>query len=110
MLDVGNQGTVLDVMVAVLSCLVGYGEVGLFLAERVAEGKAVLEGNPYKKWMQDYCGEDFLGAVRRGIAAVEDAIARDPPNKERLAHLTNVWSECVRLERDFWSMGLNISW
>lgn len=26
-----------------------------------------MEGNLYKRWMEDYSGEDFLGAVDRGI-------------------------------------------
>lgn len=95
---------------AVLSCLVGYGEVGLFLRQRVKEGKAKMEGNPYQRWMEDYAGEEFMGAVRRGIAAVESVAARECLSAERLAHLTGIWSECVRLERDFWTMGLERSW
>lgn len=26
-----------------------------------------MEGNLYKRWMEDYSGPDFLGAVNRGI-------------------------------------------
>jgi hydroxymethylpyrimidine/phosphomethylpyrimidine kinase len=52
---------------AVASCLIGYGEVGLWLRKEVDAGRAKLEGNPYKRWIEDYSGPDFIGAVNRGI-------------------------------------------
>jgi len=68
-LDVGHRGDNLELVVAVLSCLVGYGEVGLYLKRKVDEGAEgfVLEGNRYKRWMQDYSGKEFQDAVGRGI-------------------------------------------
>lgn len=66
-LDVGVQGDILELYVAIASCLIGYGEVGLWLQKQVEGGKAKMEGNLYKRWMEDYAGEDFLGAVNRGI-------------------------------------------
>jgi len=39
----------------------------LWLQKQVEVGEAVMEGNIYKRWMEDYSGEDFLGAVDRGI-------------------------------------------
>lgn len=52
---------------AVASCLIGYGEVGLWLQKRVRTGEAKMEGNVYKRWMEDYAGTPFLEAVDRGI-------------------------------------------
>lgn len=66
-LDVGAQGDVLDLYVAIAACLIGYGEVGLWLQKQVKRGEAKMEGNVYKRWMEDYAGEDYLGAVNRGI-------------------------------------------
>jgi hydroxymethylpyrimidine/phosphomethylpyrimidine kinase len=56
---------------AVASCLIGYGEVGLWLKTQVSKGEAVLEGNPYKQWIEDYSGRDFLDAVNRGIGTYD---------------------------------------
>lgn len=109
MLDVSNQGTVLDTYVSVLSCLIGYGEVGLWLKSRVETGEAKLEGNPYRRWMEDYAGEEFIGACRRGIANLEKRIAEDPPSPMRLEQLAGIFKECVRLEKDFWQMGLDLA-
>lgn len=39
---------------------------------------------------------------------LERRVAQDPPSPERLAKLTNIWQECVRLESGFWDMGLNL--
>lgn len=57
----------LDLYVAIAACLVGYGEVGLWLQKQVKLGEAVMEGNIFRRWMEDYAGDDFLGAVNRGI-------------------------------------------
>lgn len=68
-LDIGVQGDVTELLVAVFSCLLGYGEVGLYLKRKLEDGsgEVVLEGNRYKRWIQDYSGADFQGAVNRGI-------------------------------------------
>lgn len=68
-LDIGVQGDVTELLVAVFSCLLGYGEVGLYLKRKLEDGsgEVVLEGNRYQRWIQDYSGADFQAAVNRGI-------------------------------------------
>jgi len=73
-LDIGTQSDILELYVAIAACLIGYGEVGLWLQKQVALGKAKVEGNIYKRWMEDYGGEDFLGAVDRGIGMFSSSI------------------------------------
>lgn len=77
-IDVGTQGDVLDLYMAVASCLIGYGEVGMWLKERVESGEAKLEGNLYKKWIEDYSGKDYLDAVNRGIGGLSRISTFDP--------------------------------
>lgn len=48
-LDVGQRGDVLDLVLAMASCCLGYGEVGLKLKEGVEKGDVKFEGNLYKK-------------------------------------------------------------
>ncbi|KAK4685146.1 hydroxymethylpyrimidine/phosphomethylpyrimidine kinase / thiaminase, partial [Tremellales sp. Uapishka_1] len=108
-LDIGTQGDVLDLYVAVASCAIGYAEVGLWLQKQVSLGQATMEGNIYKRWMEDYSGAEYLAAILTTIDNLEDRIARDPPSPEKLKRLTEIWHECVRLERDFWQMGLDLS-
>ena len=54
---------------AAAACLLGYGEVGLWLKKEAAKPNSwvVLEGNPYLKWIESYSGEDYQGAVKSGI-------------------------------------------
>lgn len=54
---------------ALLACLLGYGEVGLWLKKQASlpNSWVLIEGNPYKKWMDDYAGEHYQGAVKLGL-------------------------------------------
>ena len=86
-LDIGVQGDVTELLVAVFSCLLGYGEVGLYLKRKLEDGsgEVILEGNRYKRWIQDYSGAEFQGAVNRGI--------REYPNYD-LQHLSKLVDLC----------------
>ncbi|KAJ9123236.1 hypothetical protein QFC22_001431 [Naganishia vaughanmartiniae] len=78
-LDIGAQGDVTELLVAVFSCLLGYGEVGLYLKRKLEDG------------------------------TLEQRMMVDPPSSARLARLTKIWSDCVKLEAAFWQMGLDRS-
>ncbi|KAJ3205384.1 hypothetical protein HDU82_005228 [Entophlyctis luteolus] len=62
-LEKGVGGDRLDLMVALAPCLLGYGEVGLALANNP---KTKKEGNLYWEWIANYAKEDFQRAVRDG--------------------------------------------
>ncbi|KAF8710431.1 TENA/THI-4/PQQC family, partial [Rhizoctonia solani] len=101
-MDVGYQGDDFMLIIAVASCLLGYAEVG----KRLLAAGANTEGNPYKRWMEDYGGVEYQEATRRGIDLMEQRAAKDPPSASRFAQLQDVWERCVRLEIGFWDMGL----
>ena len=56
---------------ALAACLLGYGEVGLWLQREAArpDSWVVLEGNPYLRWIEDYSGKEYQAAVRLGLGA-----------------------------------------
>jgi len=62
-------GDDMKLVMALSACLLGYGEVGLWLKKEAAKTDSwvKLDGNPYKKWIEDYSGEDYQAAVRRGL-------------------------------------------
>jgi hydroxymethylpyrimidine/phosphomethylpyrimidine kinase / thiaminase len=74
-LNVGLQGDTAKLTMALMACLLGYGEVGLWLKrhairsgeESGEERWVVMDGNPYKKWIEDYTGEAYQGAVKAGL-------------------------------------------
>jgi hydroxymethylpyrimidine/phosphomethylpyrimidine kinase len=90
LIDTGMQGTVacfveiyllkiwlpgdsMKLTVALGACLLGYGEVGLWLKEEAQALNSWVqwEGNPYLKWMEDYSGDVYQKAVKAGLG--EDA-------------------------------------
>ena len=54
---------------ALAACLLGYGEVGLWLKkEATKSGSWVkLNGNAYLRWIEDYSGETYQAAVKLGL-------------------------------------------
>ncbi|KAJ7063713.1 Phosphomethylpyrimidine kinase-domain-containing protein [Mycena amicta] len=111
LMDMGLQGDTTKLLISVLACLLGYGEVGLWLkSEAAREGSGiVLEDNPYRRWIEDYSGPLYQEAVRAGLDLVESVAAADPPSSARLEEWCVVWDRCTRLEKAFWDMGLAVS-
>jgi hydroxymethylpyrimidine/phosphomethylpyrimidine kinase len=114
---------------ALAACLLGYGEVGLWLqreAKRLESGVRI-EGNPYKTWIEDYSGESYQAAVKVGIGAcctkargrsmtvihylerIEALAVSDPPTRKKLEQWKEIWGRCTLLEKQFWDMAMNIS-
>ena len=57
---------------ASMACLLGYGEVGLWLQKESKNENSwvVMEGNPYKSWIDDYSGEIYQKVVKEGLGMV----------------------------------------
>ena len=77
-LDVGLRGDASLLLMALAACLLGYGEVGLWLKRQATlpNSWVQLDGNPYLKWIEDYSGEDYQAAVRDGLS--EFTVLREP--------------------------------
>jgi len=67
--DVKLVGDSATLIMALMACLLGYGEVGLWLQKEALKNDSwiVLEGNPYRGWMEEYAGDGYQGAVRLGL-------------------------------------------
>ena len=70
-MDVGLQGDAIKLNMALSACLLGYGEVGLWLIEesKRPDSWVVLdeELNPYVPWIREYSGEMYQKAVEIGL-------------------------------------------
>lgn len=102
-LDVGLSGDMLDLMVALIPCVAGYGEIGQIL---MSEETTVLEGNPYADWLRNYEGEHYLQSVQDAINTL-DTIGRRRGAEARFDQLLTIFRTATRLETNFWQMGLN---
>lgn len=65
-------------LIALLACLLGYGEVGLWLKREAKRPNTwvQLEGNPYRSWIEDYSGELYQTAVKLGLGRTCFSISR----------------------------------
>ncbi|KAJ3728218.1 Ribokinase-like protein [Lentinula raphanica] len=128
LVDVGLRGDTTLLLIALLACLLGYGEVGLWLKKNVrkngkditttrdagegADGGWVImneNDNPYVQWIEDYAGERYQAAVRAGLELIETRAASDPPSRARFEEWFAVWKRCTELEKGFWDMAMSLS-
>ncbi|MEQ8696304.1 MAG: TenA family protein [Bauldia litoralis] len=102
-LETGLRGDALDLHVALIPCVAGYGEIGVRLA---ADPATRREGNPYAAWVEMYSGEEYQ-AVARAAAAQLDRLSESRGGDARYPRLRTIFAEACRLEADFWQMGLD---
>lgn len=109
LVDVGMRGDASLLLIALLACLLGYGEVGLYLKKEAEDPSSPvhLEGNPYREWIEDYSGEHYQGAVRSGLETIEKMAQLVPPSEGRLKEWREVWERCTWLERNFWDSAMD---
>ncbi|MCS6779686.1 MAG: TenA family protein [Geminicoccaceae bacterium] len=107
-LERGLAGDLLDLLVALAPCVVGYGEIGARLA---ADPATRLDGNPYRQWIETYAGKAYAEVARAAAAQLDRvAAARIGPEPERSPRwpaLLAAFARATALEIDFWRMGLD---
>jgi len=103
-LERGMSGDVLDLLVALSPCAIGYGEIGVQLLE---SDETKLEGNPYLSWIEMYSSPEHREIVD-GIKDHLDNLARTRFTEERFPDLSKTFLSATKLEAEFWQMGLNI--
>ncbi len=108
-LERGLAGDLLDLLVALAPCVVGYGEIGARLA---ADPATHLEGSPYRAWIETYAGEDYQGVVRAALGQLDRVAAHrigtPPEDSGRWSSLARTFRMATRLEAGFWDMGLQL--
>mgnify|MGYP002528606796 CR=1 FL=1 len=100
-LDCGMRGDVLDLMAALVPCVVGYAEIGRALDEDPATRRA---GNAYARWIAMYASDDYLRVARDAVDQL-DRLAERLGGAGRFATLSRVFTQATRLEVAFWDMG-----
>lgn len=103
-LDTGNRGDLLDLHVALSPCMIGYGEIALWLLDQPFTR---LDGNPYAAWIAMYAGDEFQQAARDEREWVDARLAR--VDAARFDELVEIFDAASRLEADFWQMGLDLA-
>lgn len=102
-LEAGHAGDFLDLLAALMPCVLGYGEIGLRLAREAAPD------TQYQAWIDTYAGAEYQAACVKAGALTDRAIRRrlgdDPQSTPRWAELSHRFSTATRLEAAFWELG-----
>lgn len=99
----GLAGDLLDLLVALAPCVLGYAEIG---ARRWQEAQPRLDGHPYREWLETYAGEEFQG-LAVSVAGQMDRLAAERMPEARFPQLAATFAAATRLEIGFWDMGLH---
>ncbi|SMG52074.1 thiaminase II [Paracoccus sp. J56] len=102
-LEAGYSGDFLDLLAALMPCVLGYGEIGLRLAREAAPD------TPYRNWIDTYAGEEYQAACAEAGALLDSAIRKrlgdTPEQSPRWAALSDRFATATRLEVAFWELG-----
>ncbi len=106
-LERGLSGDLLDLLVALAPCVLGYGEIGRKL---LADPATRVEGNPYRDWIEVYGGSEYQEVAEAAKAQLERVartrLGADPAASPRWPALVATFRSATRLEIGFWDMGL----
>ncbi|PYD51495.1 thiaminase II [Komagataeibacter saccharivorans] len=98
-LDRAQTGDLLDLLVTMAPCLIGYAEVG---ARLHADPATRREGNPYWSWIALYGGDEYTALVEDGISRLEQ-VGAVYGAQMRYPALRREFETSVRLETAFWA-------
>ncbi|KGJ04394.1 thiaminase (transcriptional activator TenA) [Paracoccus halophilus] len=102
-LATGFAGDFLDLLAALMPCVMGYGEIGARLAQEAAKD------TPYRDWIEVYSGKEYQQACIDAGALLDSAIRKrlgdDPESSPRWTALTEHFAAATRLEVGFWGLG-----
>ncbi len=102
-LERGLSGDSLDLAAALAPCVVGYAEIGSWLASNASVGG---DDNPYQEWIDTYAAEDYQ-EVAWAHAAQLDRLLTRRGGPGRIESLSRTFAEATRLEVGFWQMGID---
>ena len=102
-LEAGFSGDFLDLLAALMPCVLGYGEIGARLADQAAPD------TPYRDWIDSYAGADYQSACIAAGNLMDSAILKRlgpaPETSHRWAVLSDRFATATRLEVGFWGLG-----
>ncbi|MEN3930551.1 thiaminase II [Microvirga sp. W0021] len=103
-LDCGVSGDLIDLLVALSPCVIGYAEI----ARRIRPEVESISGHPYAEWVSEYAGDAYQ-TIARDTENHLDELAKKYVTEQRFADLGRIFATAARLEADFWQIGLRAS-
>jgi thiaminase/transcriptional activator TenA len=97
-LELGQAGDALDLMVALAPCIAGYAEIGAML------NAGLRPGNPYADWIMAYAGPEYSRSVAEAMAMLE-RLAVSRGGAARYGVLLDRFVQATECEAAFWEIG-----
>lgn len=102
-LEAGYSGDYLNLLAALLPCVIGYAEIGARLANEATS-------ETYRPWIDTYAGEQYQSYCHDIGALMDSALTRrlgaDYPTLPVWSDLCKTFEMATVLEVNFWQMGL----
>ena len=103
-LERGHAGDLLDLLVTLAPCVMGYGEIGARLGRQTF-------ATPYRDWIDTYASQGYQQLCHKVGTLIDAVVARrlglEPVTSPRWQGLCNSFATATALEVEFWQMGLN---
>lgn len=91
-------------MAALAPCVLGYGDIGLYLAETTSAD------TPYRQWIDTYSGREYQDVCTTVAQMIDEAaqarLGSQPMQNPRWLNLCKTFSKATLLEVGFWDMGI----
>jgi thiaminase (transcriptional activator TenA) len=97
-LELGQAGDALDLMVALAPCIAGYAEIGAML------NAGLRPDNPYADWVAAYAGPEYNQSVAATMAMLE-RLAVTRGGAARYDALLTIFIQATECEAAFWETG-----
>ncbi|MDQ0245502.1 thiaminase/transcriptional activator TenA [Bacillus fengqiuensis] len=101
MLHVGQNGTLAELVAALLPCMWSYWEIG----KELSGIPGALDHELYGEWVKMYSSEEFGNLAQWCIDLFDDLT--DGKREEELAELEDIFLNTTRFEYMFWDMSYN---
>jgi thiaminase/transcriptional activator TenA len=105
-LEAGYSGDLLDLLAALIPCVLGYGEIGLNNA------KVIPEDYMYHKWLKTYSSNEYQKICDEVANMFDNAILlrldKNYKDSYKWNNIKKIFSKAVLLEVDFWNMAMRL--
>lgn len=100
----GLAGDLLDLLVALAPCVIGYGEIGARLGALKTAPEQPCPDHPYQDWIDMYASADYRQVVEAAATQLDRVASLRLGG--RMAELQATFDMATRLEVGFWDMGM----
>ena len=105
-LEAGYSGDLLDLLAALIPCVLGYGEIG------VNNAKVIPEDYMYHKWLKTYSSKEYQKICDQVANMFDNAILlrldKNYKDSYKWNSIKKIFRKAVLLEVDFWNMAMRL--